>query len=145
MRPESKVPARLLGVEGDLLRAARAAELVDAGVARDLVDPRLEGDRALGGAHAAQRGDEDLLDEVLGTAVVLDHAEDVGGDAALVAAVELLEGAVVAAADRRDQLARRPCRTSEAIPATVMVSHPRTSRPTTARPRGYRALLMSEP
>jgi hypothetical protein len=92
------------GVEGDLLGAPGAPELVDAGILRDLVDPRLEVDRPLGLAHAAQRGDEDLLSDVLGAAVVLDHAEHVGGDAALVAAVEPLEGAVVALAHRGDEL-----------------------------------------
>jgi hypothetical protein len=85
----------LAGVEGDLLGTARATELVDAGVLRDLVDPRLEGDGTVGLAHAAQRGDEDLLRDVLGAAVVLHHPEHVGGDPALVAAVELLEGPVV--------------------------------------------------
>ena len=97
----------LAGVHRDLLGAAGAPELVDARVLGDLVDPRLEGDRAVGLAHAAQRGDEDVLRDVLGAAVVLDHAEDVGGDAALVARVELLEGAVVAAADGRDEARRR--------------------------------------
>jgi hypothetical protein len=93
----------LAGVEGDLLGAARAPELVDAGVLGDLVDPGLERDRPVGLAHAAQRGDEDLLRDVLRAAVVLDHAEHVGGDAALIPAVELLEGAVVAAPHGRDE------------------------------------------
>ena len=88
----------LAGVHRDFLGAPRAPELVDAGVLGDLVDPRLEGDRAVGLAHAAQRGDEDLLRDVLRAAVILDHAEDVGGDAALVARIQLLERAVVAAA-----------------------------------------------
>ena len=87
----------------DLLGALGAAELVDAGVLGDLVDPRLERDRPLGLAHAAQRRDEDLLRDVLGAAVVLDHAEHVGVDAPLVALVERLEGAVVAAPDGRDE------------------------------------------
>ena len=84
-RPWSAGPRPSLGVVGDLLGAAGAAERVDARVLGDLVDPGLEGDRPLGLAHAAQRGDEDLLRDVLGAAVVLDHAEHVGVDAALVA------------------------------------------------------------
>ncbi len=94
----------LVGVEGDLLGALGAAELVDAGVLGDLVDPRLERDRALGLAHAAQRGDEDLLRDVLRALVVLDHPVHVRVDAAVVALVERLEGAVVAAAHLSDQL-----------------------------------------
>jgi hypothetical protein len=93
-----------VGLERDLLRAPPPAVGVDAGVLGDLVDPRLEGDRSLGLAHAPQRGDEHLLRDVLGPAVVLDHPADVGGDAALVALVELLEGAVVAASHRAHQL-----------------------------------------
>ena len=86
----------VVGVEGDLLGAPAAPVRVDAGVLGDLVDPRLERDRPLGLAHAPQGGDEDLLRDVLRPAVVLDHAVDVGGDAALVAGVEHLERPVVA-------------------------------------------------
>ena len=42
-----------VGFERDLTRAPRPAELVDAGVLGDLVNPGLEGDRALGRAQAA--------------------------------------------------------------------------------------------
>jgi hypothetical protein len=73
-------------------------------VLRDLVDPGLEGDRPLGLAHPAQRGDEDLLGDVLGACVVLAHAEHVRVDPAVVAAVKALEGAIVPATDRGDQL-----------------------------------------
>ena len=107
----------VVGVERDLLGAPAAAVGVDAGVLGDLVDPGLEGDRPLGLAHAAQRGDEHLLRDVLGAAVVLDHAADVGGDAALVALVELLEGAVVAAAHGAHQLMVRL--RSAALPAAL--------------------------
>ena len=93
----------LVGLERDLLGPARAAELVDAGVLGDLVDPRLERDRAFGLAHAAQRGDEHLLRDVLGAAVVLDHADDVGMNPPLVARVQGLEGAIVPAPHRGDQ------------------------------------------
>jgi hypothetical protein len=77
---------------------------VDARVLGDLVDPWLERDGTFRLAHPAQRGDEHLLRDVLGSAVVLDHAADVGGDAAVVAGVELLEGAVVAAAHSAHQV-----------------------------------------
>ena len=93
----------LVGVEGDLLRALGPAELVDARVLGDLVDPRLERDRALRRAHAAQRGHEDLLRDVLGALMVLDHAVDVRVDAAVVALVERLEGTVVPTPDARDE------------------------------------------
>src|SRR4051812_5527068 len=43
-----------------------------------------------------------------GSAVVLDHAEHVGGDAALVAAVELLERTIVAAPDAGDEIGVGP-------------------------------------
>ena len=94
---------RVVGVVGDLLGALGAAEGVDAAVLGDLVEPGLEGQRLLGLAHAAQRGDEDLLGDVLGAAVVLDHPEYVRMDPALIALVEELEGTVVAAPDRSDQ------------------------------------------
>ena len=91
----------LVGVVGDLLGALGAPERVDAAVLGDLVEPRLERERLLGLAHAAQRRDEDLLRHVLRAAVVLDHPEHVGVDAPVVALVEDLEGAIVAAADAR--------------------------------------------
>ena len=107
----------VLGVERDLLGALGAPEGVDARVLGDLVDPRLEGDRALRVAHPAQRGDEDLLRDVLGAGVVAHHAAYVRRDPPLVAPVELLERAVVTAADARDQRlvgrcepTRRKCR-----------------------------------
>src|SRR4051794_9880072 len=94
----------VLGVVGDLLRALVAAELVDARVLGDLIDPRLERDRAVGVAHAAQRRHEDVLGQVLRAGVVLDHAEDVRGDPPVIAVVELLEGTVVSAAQRGNEL-----------------------------------------
>ena len=94
----------LLGVERDLARDAAAAVGVDAGVLRDLVDPRLEGDLALGLAHAPQRRDEHLLRDVLGAAVVADHAAHVRRDPALVAQEQQLEGAVVASPHGLDEV-----------------------------------------
>src|SRR3954447_289632 len=108
--PEPEEPAvvvgrqALLGVVGDLLGPAAAPERVDARVLGDLIDPGLEGDRPLGLAHAPHRGDEDLLRDILGAPVILDHAEHVGGDPALVALVQRLESAVVAAPDPSHQL-----------------------------------------
>ena len=69
----------------------------------DLVDPRLERDRSLGRAHPAQRGDEDLLGDVLRAAVVLDHADHVRVDPPLIARVEGLEGTIVAPPYGRDE------------------------------------------
>ena len=119
----------VVGVEGDLLGAPPAAVRVDAGVLGDLVDPGLEGDRALGLAHPPQRGDEHLLGDVLRAAVVLDHAVAVRGDPALIARVEDLEGAIVAAAHRAHQLVVRravlPVRSStgaDGIPIASTVS-----------------------
>jgi len=90
--------AAVVGVVGDLLGALGAPERVDAGVLGDLVDPRLEGDRGLGRAHAPQGGHEHVLRDVLGPSVVVDHPVDVGPDPPLVAVVEHLEGMVVACA-----------------------------------------------
>jgi hypothetical protein len=94
----------VIGVERDLLRTPAAAVGVDARVLRDLVDPRLERDRPLGLPHAAQGGDEHLLRDVLGAAVVLDHAVDVAGYPPLVAGVERLERALVAVPDGAHEL-----------------------------------------
>jgi hypothetical protein len=93
----------VVGVVGDLLGAPRAAEGVDARVLGDLVDPRLEGDLGVAYADTPQRGDEYVLGDVLGAAVVADHPLHIGGDPPLVAPVELLEGSVVARADRADE------------------------------------------
>ena len=107
----------LVGVHRDLLRAARPAELVDARVLGDLVDPRLEGDGAVGVAHAAQRGHEDVLGDVLRPGVVVDHALDVGADPPVVAAVEPFEGPVVTRAHPRDGVAPDEARLLLAAPA----------------------------
>ena len=103
----------IVRVVGDFFGALGAAEGVDAGVLGDLVEPGLERERLLGLAHPAQRGEEDLLRDVLGAPVILDHPEHVGVDAPVVALVEQLEGPVVAAPDPRDELLvvfrRAPC------------------------------------
>jgi hypothetical protein len=97
----------LVRVEGDLLGAAAPPVGVDAGVLGDLVDPGLERDRPLGLAHAAQGGDEDLLGDVLGAAVVLDHPVHVAGDPALVAGIQRLERPIVALPHAAHQLVIR--------------------------------------
>ena len=99
----SVIRSDLFGAKVDS-RAAAAPVCVDAGVLRDLVDPRLERDRPLGLPHPPQRGDEHLLRDVLRAAVVLDHPEHEGADPALVALVEELERAIVAAAHETDEL-----------------------------------------
>jgi len=90
--------------ERHLLDAAGTAGLVDAGVLGDLIDPRLECDRLRAGAQAPQRRDENLLDDVLGTAVIPDHPEHISADPPPVAGVELLERTVTAASGRVDEL-----------------------------------------
>src|SRR4051794_1442469 len=94
----------LVDVVGQLLGAAGTPERVDARVLGDLVDPGLERDLTLGGAHAAQGADEDLLRHVLRAPVVLDHPEHEGVDAPLIALVERLEGPLVPPSDRGHQL-----------------------------------------
>ena len=136
---------RVVGVVGDLLGALGAAERVDAAVLGDLVEPGLEGERLLGLAHAAQRGDEDLLGHVLGAAVVLDHPEHVGVDAPLVALVEDLEGAVVAAADRGDQPLVASPPGSCAVVASAPVTAPLVPLPTVGGPFPRSRLLPSPP
>ena len=91
-------------LERHLARRGDAAELVDAGVLGDLVDPRLERDRLVARAQPAQRRDEHLLGDVLGAAVVAHQAEDEGADPVAVAGVQLLERPVVAVARGGDQL-----------------------------------------
>ena len=79
-------------VERHQLGPPAAPVRVDARVARDLEDPGLEGDRGVGGAQPAQRGDEHLLRDVLGASVVVHHPGDEARDPAAVAVVEALEG-----------------------------------------------------
>ena len=80
-----------------------AAQVVEAAVARDPVQPGPDVDRAVVGEHRVEGGGEHLLQHVLG---VLARAEQVaaeGEQARLVARDERLEGGVVAAAHERDQ------------------------------------------
>ncbi len=95
---------RGLGLEGNLLGALPATGLVDTRVLGDLVQPRLDRDRALALAHAPQSGDEDLLSDVLRAAVVADHPQDVGEDPPSVTSVQLAECPLVAPSNGTDKL-----------------------------------------
>ena len=97
-------PQRVVRVDRDLLGATRAPVVVDGRVLRDLEDPRAERDRRVGRPQAPERGQEDLLDEVLGEAAVAHARADEAGDLGAVAPVELFEGVVVATPYSRDQL-----------------------------------------
>jgi hypothetical protein len=81
----------------------RFAQVVEAAVAGDPVEPRPQVDLALVAEHRAVGVDEDLLQDVLG---VLGRAEHLPAEAekpALVAVDDGLECAGVAAAHHRDQ------------------------------------------
>ena len=95
----------LVLIDRDLLGSARAAPVVDSRVAGDLEDPRLEGDLGVGRAHPPQRREERVLGDVLGTGRVAHHPPHVGGDPRPIAAVQLLEGDVVARSDRFHEVA----------------------------------------
>jgi len=95
--------AGVFSVKGNLVGAGAAPEVVDAGVAGDLVDPGPEGDGSIGLAHAPKRGEEDLLGDVLGPAVIAHHPADERRYAAVIARVELLEGVLVARPHGSDQ------------------------------------------
>ena len=72
-------------LERDLVAAPSATKLVDAGVLRDPVDPRLEHDRPLGVPQPAQNRDEHLLGDVLGPVGIADDAAHIGADPAAIA------------------------------------------------------------
>ena len=93
-------PAALL--DRHLPSPLNASQLIDAGVLCDLVDPGFEGDRAVARAHPAQGRYEDVLDYVLGAAVVPDDAQHIREDAPAVALIELSEGALVPASGSFD-------------------------------------------
>jgi hypothetical protein len=82
----------------------RAAQVVEAAVARDAVEPRAGVDRPLVGEHRVERGGEDLLQHVLGVLGRAEHVAAEGEEARLVALDERLEGRVLTLAGHRDQL-----------------------------------------
>ncbi len=111
-----------LGVHRDLLGPRAPAVGIDRRVAGDLVDPRLEGDLRIRLAQSPQRGQERLLGHVLGAPLVAEHSANERRDSCAIAAVELLEGGVVAPADRLDEIGVRggfiPCGDHSCVPAS---------------------------
>ena len=89
---------RFLGVGG------RFAQVVEAAVAGDPVEPRAQVDLALVGEHRPVGVDEDLLQDVLGVLGGAEHLAAEAEQAALVAVDDRLEGAGVAGAGHRDQM-----------------------------------------
>ena len=87
-----------------LARGLRAAQVVEAAVAGDPVEPGARVDRPLVGKQRVVGGGEDLLEHVLGVLLGAEHVPAEGEQPRLVALHERLEGAVVAAADERHEL-----------------------------------------
>jgi hypothetical protein len=82
----------------------RAAQVVQAAIARDPVEPRARVDRAVVGEDRVEGGGENLLEDILR---ILGRAEHVAAEREqprLVTLEERVEGAVVPAPDERDQL-----------------------------------------
>ncbi len=82
----------------------RFAQVVEAAVAGDPVEPGAEVDLALVGEHRPVGVDEDLLQDVFGVLRRAQHLAAEAEQAALVAVDDRLEGAGVAAPRHRDQL-----------------------------------------
>jgi len=121
-----RVPQRIefLGVDGArrlrdvfVFRAKREkdpaqllpAEVIDAGVAREPEEPRLELRRSLQAVERADHLDENLLGQVLDGVAAIDHGIHESSHAVLVADNELALGPLVtalSAADELDQLGR---------------------------------------
>ncbi len=80
-----------------------AAQMVQAAVARDAVEPGPDVDRPLVGEHRVVGGGQHILQHVLGVLARAEHVPAEGEQAAVVAADEHLEGVLVAAADRGDE------------------------------------------
>jgi hypothetical protein len=89
---------RFLGVGG------RPAQVVEAAVAGDSVQPGAEVDLTLVGEHRPVGVDEDLLQDVFGVLGRAQHLAAEAKQAALVAVDDRLEGAGVAGPRHRDQL-----------------------------------------
>nr|WP_228430995.1 hypothetical protein [Baekduia soli] len=79
------------------------AQVVQAAVARDAVQPRPHVDRAVVGEHRVEGGGEDLLQHVLGVLAGAEHVPAEREQAGLVAADERLVGRLVAAPGQGDQ------------------------------------------
>ena len=82
-----------------------AAEVVDAAVVRNAVQPRPQRDRPLVGAQRAVRPQEDVLEHVLGVAArAAEHLARVGEQPLAVPIVDRPERVVVAGPEQRDEL-----------------------------------------
>jgi hypothetical protein len=90
-------------VHGVLPRGLWAAEMVQAAVAGDPVEPGARVDRAVVGADGIEGGGEHLLKHVLGVLLGAEHVAAEGEQAGLVALDQRLESAVVTAPDQRDE------------------------------------------
>ncbi len=80
------------------------AQVVQAAVARDPVEPRSRIDRPVVGADRVEGGGEDLLEDVLRVLARAEHVAAEREQPRLVALHERLEGAVMAAPHERDEL-----------------------------------------
>ena len=88
--------------------AVGLAQVVEAAVAGDPVEPGPRVDRPVVGEHRVVGGDEHLLEHVLGVLRRADQVPAEGQQARLVAVEEDLEGALVALAHRAPPAARPP-------------------------------------
>ena len=87
-----------------LAGGARAAQVVQAAVARDAVQPGARVDGALVGQQGVERGGEDLLQHVLRVLLRAQHVAAEGQQPRLVALHQRVEGAVVPAPDHGHEL-----------------------------------------
>jgi hypothetical protein len=84
-----------------------AAELVDAGVAREAEEPRLELRRCLQPVEGTDHLDEDLLGQILHVIAAAGHGENEAGHAVLVSDNELPLGGFVALLSPADKVGQR--------------------------------------
>jgi tRNA C32,U32 (ribose-2'-O)-methylase TrmJ len=85
------------------LHPAAPAELIDAQVIGDAIEPSVKARRALKAAEVSMDLDKGLLADVQGVLAVVEHAEREGVDAPLIALNELTKGLLVAALAALDQ------------------------------------------
>ena len=87
----------------------RPAQLIDAAVVRDAVQPRAQGDRTIVGPHGAVGTQEDVLQRVLGVgARAGQHLPHISEQALPVTIVDDPKGLVVAGPEQRHQLVVGP-------------------------------------
>ena len=97
-------PVALERVHRVLPGVLRPAEVVEAAVARDAIEPGACVDRTLVRADRVEGGGEHLLQHVLGVLRGAEHVAAEGEQPRVVAVHERLEGAMVPASDQRDEL-----------------------------------------